>query len=67
MELCETLDYNAVKLAILKACDIADVDGKVIKIRNLDRALIPPTQMLDEDNPNNTFIVDIAKITCQCM
>lgn len=42
------------------------MDGKVIKIRNQDGALIPPTYMLDDNNCSNTYIVDIAKITCNC-
>lgn len=65
VELCKNSDYNEIKLAVQKASDIPDMDGKVMKVRNQDYALIPPTYMLD-DHDSCAFIVDISKISCSC-
>lgn len=66
IEMNKSLDYHEVKQAIQVACNISDLDEKVIKFRNLDHILIPPTSILDEDS-GDTFIVDITKITCNGM
>lgn len=65
VELYKNSDYNEIKLAIQKAINIPDMEGKVMKVRNQDNALIPPTYMLD-DQGSCHFIVDIAKINCSC-
>lgn len=66
LELNKSHDYNEVKLAIQEACNISDMTGKVIKIRNKEGALIPPSFLLADSNTANTFTVEITKITCNC-
>lgn len=66
IEFSKSSDYNTIKSKIQEASDISEMDGKVMKIRNQDYALIPPTYMLDDQNNCSDFIVDISKISCSC-
>ncbi|XP_044258882.1 uncharacterized protein LOC123007571 [Tribolium madens] len=62
IEVDPDLEYNALKKEIQDICEVGPEDNKVIKLRRDDEVLVPLSFLLESNDPDKYFYIDICKI-----